>query len=61
MCITDYTGQCDVQEVRSGVCLTSTDFSMNMDKDFFLFLEGKIQFEDKDIYNYFIGSQKFTR
>ena len=60
MCITDYTGQCDVQEVRSGVCLTPTDFSMNMDKDFFLFLEGKIQFEDKDIYNYFIGNQGFT-
>ncbi len=60
MCITDYTGQCDVQEVRSGVCLTPADFSMNMDKDFFNFLAGRITFEDKDIYNYFIGNQRFT-
>ena len=61
MCITDYLGNCDVQEVRSGVCLTKTNFSMNMTDDFFNFLFGKIEFEDKDIYNYFIGQQQFTK
>lgn len=61
MCIIDYTGHCAVQEVRSGVCLTKTDFSMNLTDEFFNFLNGKIEFEDKDIYRYFLGQQEFTK
>lgn len=61
MCIIDYTGNCEVQEVRSGVCLTPTDFSMNLTDEFFNFLNGKIEFEDKDIYRYFLGQQQFTK
>lgn len=61
MCITDYNNECAVQEVRSGVCLTPTDFSMNLTEEFFEFLNGRIVFEDKDIYQYFLGQQQFNK
>lgn len=60
-CITDYLGNCVVQEIRSGVCLTPADFSMNLDADFFDFLCGRIEFENKDIYQYFIGQTEFKK
>lgn len=60
-CITDYLGNCVVQEIRSGVCLTPADFSMNLDADFFDFLCGRIEFENKDIYQYFIGQMEFKK
>lgn len=60
-CVTDYLGNCVVQEIRSGVCLTPADFSMNLDEDFFDFLCGRIEFENKDIYTYFIGQTQFTK
>ena len=60
-CITDYLGNCVVQEIRSGVCLTPADFSMNLDEDFFDFLCGRIEFENKDIYTYFIGQTQFAK
>ena len=49
------------QEVRSGVCLSPADFSMKLDEQFFDFLVGKIEFENKDIYQYFLGQMEFKK
>ena len=51
--IRDYLGNLELQPVRAGVCLTRTDFSMRLSEAFFLFLEGRIEFSNKDIYKYF--------
>lgn len=59
--ITDYLGNSEIVNIRSGVCLTPTDFSMNLSDQFIEFLLGRINFTDKDIYRYFIGQQKFER
>lgn len=58
--ITDYNGLTVTQEVRSGVCLTPADFSMSMDETFFDFLLGRIEFENKDIYQYFLGQEEYV-
>ena len=57
--ITDYEGKSDIVHIKSGVCLTSSDFSMNWSDSFIEFLLGKIELEDKDIYRYFIGQKHF--
>lgn len=57
--IKDYNGVTKCQEIRSGVCLTPADFTMNLSEQFFEFLMGRIEFQDKDIYRYFIGQQKY--
>lgn len=59
--ITDYLGETVAQDVRSGVCLTPADFSMKLDDQFFDFLVGKIEFENKDIYQYFLGQMEFKK
>ena len=51
--ITDYLGNSAVVDVRSGICLTPSNFSLNLSEDFFKFLDGNIEFEDVDIYKYF--------
>lgn len=51
--ITDYLGNSAVVDVRSGICLTPSNFSLNLSDDFFKFLDGNIEFEDVDIYKYF--------
>lgn len=57
--ITDYEGKSDIVHIKSGVCLTPSDFSMNWSDSFIEFLLGKIELEDKDIYRYFIGQKHF--
>lgn len=59
--ITDYTGETAVQDIRSGVCLTPADFSMSLADEFKDFLAGKIDIVGKDIYQYFVGQQKFNK
>ena len=59
--IEDYLGNKAIVDIRSGVCLTPADFSMNLSEQFFDFLLGKITFTDKDIYKYFIGQQKYKK
>lgn len=59
--ITDYLGNTAVQDIRSGVCLTPADFSMSLADEFKDFLMGRIDMVGKDIYQYFIGQQKFNR
>lgn len=59
--VTDYLGNMVTQEVRSGVCLSPADFSMKLDEQFFDFLVGKIEFENKDIYQYFLGQMEFKK
>ena len=59
--VEDYLGNKAIVDIRSGVCLTPADFSMNLSEQFFEFLLGKITFTDKDIYKYFIGQQKFKK
>lgn len=59
--ITDYLGETTAQEIRSGVCLSPADFSMKLDSEFFNFLVGKIEFENKDIYQYFLGQMEFKK
>ncbi len=59
--ITDYLGNTAVQDIRSGVCLTPADFSMSLADEFKDFLLGRIDMVGKDIYQYFIGQQKFNR
>lgn len=59
--ITDYLGNTEIVNIRSGVCLTPTDFSMNLSDQFIEFLLGRINFTDKDIYRYFIGQQTFNK
>lgn len=55
--ITDYQGKSEIVHIKSGVCLTPADFSMNWSDTFIEFLLGKIELEDKDIYRYFIGQK----
>ena len=55
--ITDYQGKSDIVHIKSGVCLTPADFSMNWSDTFIEFLLGKIELDDKDIYRYFIGQK----
>lgn len=59
--IIDYLGESHIVDTRSGVCLTPADFSMNLSEDFFNFLYGRIEFEDKDIYEYFLGQEKYNK
>lgn len=59
--VTDYLGNNEIVDTRSGVCLTPANFSMNMSEQFFEFLLGKVDLGDKDIYRYFGGQQKFTK
>ena len=58
--VTDYLGKTYTIDTRSGVCLTKADFSMNLSKDFFDFLFGRIEFTDKNIYDYFLGQDEYT-
>jgi hypothetical protein len=51
--IKDYLGNYELLDVRSGVCLTPTSFSLSLSDEFFNFLCGNITFEDVDIYKYF--------
>lgn len=53
MLIADYLGNYDLVDIRSGVCLTPTSFSMNFSDQFFDFLDNRIQFDDIDIRKYF--------
>lgn len=57
--ITDYQGNLAVVDIRSGVCLTPADFTMNLSDNFIEFLLGRIDFTDKSIYRYFLGQQKY--
>ena len=57
--ITDYQGKSDIVHIKSGVCLTPADFSMNWDDTFIEFLLGKIELDDKDIYRYFLNKKHF--
>lgn len=59
--IYDYLGEPAVVDIRSGVCLTPADFSMNMSDEFLKFLTGKLDLDGKDIYQYFIGQQKYNK
>lgn len=59
--VTDYLGDVSIVDTRSGVCLTPADFSMCLSDDFFDFLYGRIEFEDKNIYDYFFGQEKYEK
>ena len=59
--VTDYLGNVSIVDTRSGVCLTPADFSMCLSDDFFDFLYGRIEFEDKNIYDYFFGQEKYEK
>ena len=59
--VTDYLGNVSIVDTRSGVCLTPSDFSMCLSDDFFDFLYGRIEFEDKNIYDYFFGQEKYDK
>ena len=59
--VIDYLGESHIVDTRSGVCLTSADFSMCLSDDFFNFLYGRIEFEDKNIYDYFFGQEKYEK
>lgn len=59
--ITDYLGNNEFVNIRSGVCLTKADFSMKLSDTFFEFLLGKIDFQDKSIYSYFFEKQHFEK
>lgn len=59
--IEDYLGNYTIVDIRSGVCLTPADFSMNLSDQFMEFLLGKSMLNNKDIYRYFIGQQKYDK
>lgn len=59
--IPDYLGNLAIVDMRSGVCLTSADFSMNLSDTFYEFLLGKVDLGDRDIYRYFGGQKKFEK
>lgn len=59
--VTDYLGNTEIVDIRSGVCLTPADFTMNMADNFLDFLSGKINLQDRDIYKYFTGSKGYKR
>lgn len=59
--VTDYNGVGTFVDVRSGVCLTKADFTMSLSDEFKNFLNGMIDVENCDIYQYFIGQQRFKK
>lgn len=59
--IEDYLGNYEFIDIRSGVCLTKADFSMKLSDTFFEFLLGKIDFEDKSIYDYFFEKNHYEK
>lgn len=59
--VKDYLGNEKVVDIRSGVCLTPADFSMNLSDEFLMFLLGSIDIEGKDIYKYFKGQRQFKK
>lgn len=59
--VKDYLGNSEIVDIRSGVCLTPTDFTMSLSDNFLDFLCGRINLQDRDIYKYFIGSKGYKR
>lgn len=57
--IQDYTGKYDLVHITSGICITPADFTMKLTDQFIQFLEGMIEFENSDIYEYFLGKKEF--
>lgn len=59
--VKDYLGNNFLQDVRSGVCLTPADFTINMAPEFLSFLDGALDVDSCNIYGYFTDQQQFKK
>lgn len=54
--VKDYKGVYKVCDIKSGICITPADFTMKMSDLFLEFLAGQVDFDNADIYSYFIDT-----